>query len=199
MNNQNQTKRQNSIAFTGNVSKVKPLNGGACAISLAYNEGSQVNGQWETTDTLFMECYIPAKLNFIPGVGDKMTITGFLASNNYTPQQGGNKRYGVKIVVNQIDEYSPKQANQSAAQQQYQPQGQYQQPEQQYQPQGQYQQPAPQQYQPQGGQQPQQRPQQQYQPQGGQQPQQRPQQQYQARPQHYQPQQNFQENGGFTG
>lgn len=177
MNNQNQTKRQNSIAFTGNVAQVKPLNGGACAISLAYNEGSQVNGQWETTDTLFMECYLPAKLNFIPNIGDRMTISGFLASNNFTPQHGGNKRYGVKIVVNEINEYSPKQANQSAAQQQYNPQGSYQAAPQQPQnhSHGQYQQPR------------QQRPRQQYQPRDNNQA---PQQQYRPQRQYPAPQQN---------
>ncbi|MCT8865742.1 MULTISPECIES: hypothetical protein [Shewanella] len=145
MNNSNQATRQNSIVFTGNVSQVKPLENGGAAISLAYNEGSMINGQWETKDTLFLESYLPAKLNFIPNVGDKMTISGFMASNNYQPQ-GGKKKFGVKIVVNEITEYSPKQASQQqhAPQQQYAPQ------------QGSYQnrpapQNAPQQYAPQHG------------------------------------------------
>ncbi|MCT8869271.1 MULTISPECIES: hypothetical protein [Shewanella] len=123
MNNSNQATRQNSIVFTGNVSQVKPLENGGAAISLAYNEGSMINGQWETKDTLFLESYLPAKLNFIPNVGDKMTISGFMASNNYQPQ-GGKKKFGVRIVVNEITEYSPKQASQQqhAPQQQYAPQ-----------------------------------------------------------------------------
>ncbi|MCU8056161.1 hypothetical protein L5L78_08100 [Shewanella sp. SM34] len=111
MNNSNQATRQNSIVFTGNVSQVKPLQNGGAAISLAYNEGSMINGQWETKDTLFLESYLPAKLNFIPNVGDKMTISGFMASNNYQPQ-GGKKKFGVRVVVNEIIEYSPKQASQ---------------------------------------------------------------------------------------
>ena len=96
MNNSNQATRQNSIVFTGNVSQVKPLQNGGAAISLAYNEGSMINGQWETKDTLFLESYLPAKLNFIPNVGDKMTISGFMASNNYQPQ-GGKKKFGVRL------------------------------------------------------------------------------------------------------
>ncbi|WP_282109350.1 hypothetical protein [Shewanella algicola] len=143
MNNQNQSTRKNTIEFTGNVSQVKPIQGGACAISLAYNEGSMVNGQWETKDTLFLEAYIPAKLNFQPNIGDKMTVLGFMASNNYQPQNG-NKRYGMKVVVNEIVEYSAKtERNNSNQPNNYNnaPQGQYNQaPQGQYNqaPQGQY-------------------------------------------------------------
>jgi single-stranded DNA-binding protein len=109
MNNQtqNQSTRQNVIRFTGNVSQVKPLPNGGASISLAYNEGTMVNGEWQQSDTLFMSCIVPAKLNFIPNIGDKMTIEGFLASDNYQPQ-GGKKRYGVKIIINQILEHSEK-------------------------------------------------------------------------------------------
>ncbi|MBB1440567.1 hypothetical protein H5202_18190 [Shewanella sp. SG41-4] len=172
MNNQNQSTRQNTIIFTGNVSQVKPIQGGACAISLAYNEGSMVNGQWETKDTLFLEAYIPAKLNFQPNIGDKMTVNGFMASNNYQPQNG-TKRYGMKIVVNEVVEYSAKtERNTSnthnntpqgqytnapqgqyanAPQQQHAPQGQYANaPQQQHAPQGQYANAPQQQYAPQG-------------------------------------------------
>jgi single-stranded DNA-binding protein len=116
MKNQNQSTRQNSIIFTGNVSQVKPISGGACAISLAYNEGSMVNGSWETKDTIFLEAYIPAKLNFTPSIGDKMTVSGFIASNNYQ-LQNGKKRYGIKVVVTEIVEYSEKTTN--TPQQQY--------------------------------------------------------------------------------
>lgn len=110
MSNQQQpeTRRQNKLRLTGNVSQVKPLNGGGAAISLAYNEGKTVNGQWEQTDTLFMPCIVPKAMRFIPNVGDKMTIDGFLASNNFTPQ-GGKKRFGIQIVINKILEYTEKQ------------------------------------------------------------------------------------------
>ncbi|MGB5117804.1 MAG: hypothetical protein WBO26_12725, partial [Providencia rettgeri] len=146
MNNSNQATRQNSIVITGNVSQVKPLQNGGAAISLAYNEGSMINGEWETKDTLFLESYLPAKLNFIPNVGDKMTISGFMASNNYQPQ-GGKKKFGVRIVVNEIIEYSPK----PASQQQHAPQQQYA-PQQHAPQQGGYQnRPAPQQHAPQQG------------------------------------------------
>ncbi|QIR16330.1 single-stranded DNA-binding protein [Shewanella aestuarii] len=105
---QNQSTRQNTIRFTGNVSQVKPLQNGGASISLAYNEGKMVNNEWQQSDTLYMSCIVPAKLNFIPNIGDKMTIEGFLGSDNYQPQ-GGKKRYGVKIIINQILEYSEKQ------------------------------------------------------------------------------------------
>jgi single-stranded DNA-binding protein len=133
----NQPTRQNSIIFTGNVSQVKPIQGGACAISLAFNEGSMANGQWEQKDTLFIEAYFPAKLNCIPNIGDKMTVSGFMASSNYQPQQG-KKRFGMKIVVNEITEYTAKSTNQSAPQ--HAPQGQYDNAPQQrsHAPQGQY-------------------------------------------------------------
>ena len=173
MNTTNQPTRQNSIVFTGNVSQVKPIQGGACAISLAYNEGSMVNGQWETKDTLFLEAYIPAKLNFQPNIGDKITISGFMGANNYQPQTG-KKRYGVKIIINEIVEYTAKTVNNASQQNNYNapqqhapqnaPQGQYahaqqnapQQRAPQYAPQGQYahaQQNAPQQRAPQYAQQ----------------------------------------------
>ncbi|MCU8005804.1 single-stranded DNA-binding protein [Shewanella sp. SM96] len=187
MNNSNQATRQNSIVITGNVSQVKPLQNGGAAISLAYNEGSMINGEWETKDTLFLESYLPAKLNFIPNVGDKMTISGFMASNNYQPQ-GGKKKFGVRIVVNEIIEYSPK----PASQQQHAPQQQYA-PQQHAPQQGGYQnRPAPQQHAPQqGGYQNRPAPQQHAPQQGG----------YQNRPapQQYAPQQDgFQNGGGFA-
>ena len=118
MNTTTQPTRQNSLVFTGNVSQVKPIQGGACAISLAYNEGSMVNGQWETKDTLFLEAYIPAKLNFQPNVGDKMTISGFMAANNYQPQNS-KKRYGSKVVINEIVEYIAKTVNNASQQNNY--------------------------------------------------------------------------------
>ncbi|MBB1390090.1 MULTISPECIES: hypothetical protein [unclassified Shewanella] len=118
MNTTTQPARQNSLVFTGNVSQVKPIQGGACAISLAYNEGSMVNGQWETKDTLFLEAYIPAKLNFQPNVGDKMTISGFMAANNYQPQNS-KKRYGSKVVINEIVEYIAKTVNNASQQNNY--------------------------------------------------------------------------------
>ncbi|WP_434949631.1 hypothetical protein ACRWQL_00595 (plasmid) [Shewanella sp. HL-SH4] len=127
MNNhtQNQSTRQNTIRFTGNVSQVKPLQNGGASISLAHNEGKMVNNEWQQSDTLFMSCIVPAKLNFIPNIGDKMTIEGFLASDNYQPQ-GGKKRFGAKIIINQILEYSEPQN--AARQQGYNNQAAYQQP-----------------------------------------------------------------------
>ncbi|MGI2115663.1 hypothetical protein ACRN9G_18950 [Shewanella frigidimarina] len=127
MNNhtQNQSTRQNTIRFTGNVSQVKPLQNGGASISLAHNEGKMVNNEWQQSDTLFMSCIVPAKLNFIPNIGDKMTIEGFLASDNYQPQ-GGKKRFGAKIIINQILEYSETQN--AARQQGYNNQAAYQQP-----------------------------------------------------------------------
>lgn len=197
MNNTNQqAKRQNSIVFTGNVSQVKPLQNGGAVISLAYNEGSMVNGQWETTDTLFLECYIPPKLQFIPNIGDKMTITGFMASNNYQPQ-GGKKKFGMKVVVNEIVEYSPKQASQQHAPQQnyasHAPQQYEQNAQQQHAPQqaGYQNRPAPQQHAlQQAGYQNRPAPHQQALKQAG----------YQNRPapqQHYAPQGGFQKGDGF--
>jgi len=202
MNNQNQSTRQNTIIFTGNVSQVKPIQGGACAISLAYNEGSMVNGQWETKDTLFLEAYIPAKLNFQPNIGDKMTVSGFMASNNYQTQNG-TKRYGMKIVVNEVVEYSAKTerntSNQpnnhnNAPQQQHAPQGHYANaPQQQHAPQGHYANAPQQQHAPQGHYA--NAPQQQYAPQGqyANAPQQRaPQYQHNSRPNN-----SFQRGNGF--
>lgn len=124
-----QAKRANNLEFTGNVSRVKPLQSGF-AISLAYNEGKMVNGQWETSDTLFIETFVPSRCGVAPCVGDRMTVRGFIASNNYTPQNG-KKRFGVKIVVNEVLEYSPKQNTQQSYQPQQNPQ--YQQPNNNYQ------------------------------------------------------------------
>ncbi|WP_076414962.1 hypothetical protein [Shewanella sp. UCD-KL12] len=111
MNNQNQSQpqklRQNKLRLTGNVSQVRPLSSGGAAISLAYNEGKTVNGQWEQTDTMFITCIVPKAMRFIPNIGDKMTIDGFLASNNYTPQ-GGRKRFGIQIIINKILEHTEK-------------------------------------------------------------------------------------------
>ncbi|MEZ8187985.1 hypothetical protein ACED29_19455 [Shewanella sp. 5S214] len=155
MNTTTQPTRQNSLVFTGNVSQVKPIQGGACAISLAYNEGSMVNGQWETKDTLFLEAYIPAKLNFQPNVGDKMTISGFMAANNYQPQNS-KKRYGSRVVINEIVEYIAKTVNNASQQnnynnapQQYAPRNAPQQHAPQYAPRNAPQQHAPQQHAPQ--------------------------------------------------
>ena len=92
----NQPTRQNSIIFTGNVSQVKPIQGGACAISLAFNEGSMANGQWEQKDTLFIEAYFPAKLNCIPNIGDNDSgvILNFIPYNN--------KRYNLILLLDKF-------------------------------------------------------------------------------------------------
>lgn len=115
MQNQTKSTRSNKLRFTGNVSQVKPLQNGGAAISLAYNEGKMVNDKWETSDTLFMQCIVPAKFNLIPNIGDRMTIEGFLASDNFQPE-GGKKRYGVKIIINLILEHKIKQQQQQAPQ-----------------------------------------------------------------------------------
>lgn len=118
-NQNNQTTRANKLRFTGNVCKFKVLTQGSIAITLAYNEGEMVNNEWQTSDTIFIETLIPRKLNFMPNVGDKLTVEGFLASNNFTPQ-GGKKKYGVKIIVNKILEHRPivnKPAQQQSASQ----------------------------------------------------------------------------------
>lgn len=157
MNNQIQPqRRQNQLTFTGNVSQVKPLQN-SVVVNLAYNEGKKdAQGQFQQTDTLFMEAIIPASVGLQPNIGDRVTVGGFLASNNFTPQ-GGKKRYGVKIVVQEILEFIQKQPTQQQPQSYNQPQQQYQQPQQQYQqPQQQYQQPQ-QQYQQQNSYNPQQR------------------------------------------
>ena len=103
-----QNRRLNAIEFTGNVAKVTPV-GEHLVVSLAFNEGSYQNDEWVQKDTLYMKAFLSVKIyNYQVSVGDKLTVRGFLASDNFKPE-GGKKRYNVQITVMEVVEHLLKQ------------------------------------------------------------------------------------------